>query len=159
MMYILYILFTGLGLFLSYRIWSHIVYKKPYPRVEACKALFFLGSGGHTAEMLQLINSLELKKYSPRIYVCADSDALSENKVKEYENTKGSLEGVEVLSSSLVIVTTYCKSNASKQYRVYKIPRARQVGQSLLSTPPSVLKALLFSVKFIFSERPELVSY
>ncbi|KAK9763808.1 UDP-N-acetylglucosamine transferase subunit [Basidiobolus ranarum] len=137
MMYILYILFTGLGLFLSYRIWSHIVYKKPYPRVEACKALFFLGSGGHTAEMLQLINSLELKKYSPRIYVCADSDALSENKVKEYENTKGSLEGVE--------------------YRVYKIPRARQVGQSLLSTPPSVLKALLFSVKFIFSERPELV--
>ncbi|ORX91551.1 UDP-N-acetylglucosamine transferase subunit ALG14, partial [Basidiobolus meristosporus CBS 931.73] len=93
--------------------------------------------GGHTTEMLQFVKGLELRKYTPRIYVCADSDALSEVKAKEFESTVKSLEGEE--------------------YRIYKIPRARQVGQSWLTTPVSVLKALVYSFSFVYSERPELV--
>ncbi|KAI7884878.1 asparagine-linked glycosylation 14 [Lichtheimia hyalospora FSU 10163] len=50
-------------------------------RQQPCKTCIFLGSGGHTAEMLQLVQCLDPNKYAPRIYVMAASDTLSQSKV------------------------------------------------------------------------------
>ncbi|KAI9319925.1 oligosaccharide biosynthesis protein Alg14 like-domain-containing protein [Dichotomocladium elegans] len=46
-----------------------------------CKTLCVLGSGGHTAEMLQLIKALDPERYTPRCFVIAASDRLSASKV------------------------------------------------------------------------------
>lgn len=41
--------------------------------------------GGHTAEMLQLVKSLDPTKYNPRSYIVADTDILSKEKATVYE--------------------------------------------------------------------------
>src|SRR5690349_15186631 len=41
------------------------------------RTLIVLGSGGHTTEMFYLLKSLDLKKYSPRVYVIAETDVAS----------------------------------------------------------------------------------
>jgi hypothetical protein len=41
--------------------------------------------GGHTAEMLQLVKSLDGIKYTPRSYIVANTDILSEEKATMYE--------------------------------------------------------------------------
>jgi beta-1,4-N-acetylglucosaminyltransferase len=44
--------------------------------------------GGHTAEMLQLVKSLDPKRYTPRIYMVANTDLLSKEKAIEYEQVR-----------------------------------------------------------------------
>jgi len=57
-----------------------------------------MGSGGHTAEMLQLVRSLmdnegSRIQYRPRIYYVSDTDVLSETKIWQ-------LEGNDAVSSA-----------------------------------------------------------
>ena len=47
-----------------------------------------LGSGGHTAEMLRLLDSLNFKKYTYRRYVVSSGDTLSEGKARHFEQLK-----------------------------------------------------------------------
>lgn len=54
------------------------------------KTLMVLGSGGHTSEMLQMVKALDLSLYTPRIYVTADSDKNSIDRLRLSE------PGVEV---------------------------------------------------------------
>lgn len=54
------------------------------------KTLMVLGSGGHTGEMLQLVKALDPSLYTPRIYVTADSDNNSIDRLRLSEH------GVEV---------------------------------------------------------------
>uniref|UniRef100_A0A8C5RPC0 UDP-N-acetylglucosamine transferase subunit ALG14 n=1 Tax=Laticauda laticaudata TaxID=8630 RepID=A0A8C5RPC0_LATLA len=51
------------------------------------KLLVVAGSGGHTTEILRLLNSLS-KKYCPRHYVLADSDKMSEEKIHSFEQKR-----------------------------------------------------------------------
>jgi len=51
--------------------------------------LIVLGSGGHTAEMLRLLDSLNFAKYTHRRYVVSSGDTLSEGKARHFEQTKG----------------------------------------------------------------------
>jgi beta-1,4-N-acetylglucosaminyltransferase len=46
-------------------------------------------TGGHTAEMMQLIKGLNPSKYTPRSYFLADMDSLSEEKAIQYEEKLG----------------------------------------------------------------------
>lgn len=46
-------------------------------------------TGGHTAEMMQLIKGLNPTKYTPRSYILADMDNLSEEKAIQYEKKLG----------------------------------------------------------------------
>ncbi|KAI8883449.1 glycosyltransferase family 1 protein [Backusella circina FSU 941] len=84
--------------------------------------------------MLQLIKALEPKQYQPRIYMMADSDILSEEKAIEHESTL--TEGI---------------------FELYKIPRARQVGQPWKSVPWTVFLALLTSLKVMMNTFPDLI--
>ena len=62
---------------------------RPPPRSSA-KLLIVLGSGGHTAEMLRLLEPLDfIKRYKQRTYVVSSGDTLSEGKVRSFEAKKG----------------------------------------------------------------------
>ncbi|KAI8971448.1 oligosaccharide biosynthesis protein Alg14-like protein [Mycotypha africana] len=85
--------------------------------------------------MLQLVKSLEPIKYTPRVYLVAKTDRLSEQKAIQYEQ---SLE-------------------SKGQYYIHRIPRAREVGQSWSTVPFSVLYAIVASVKIFLRTSPELI--
>ena len=57
----------------------------PAPRPGGVRLVCVLGSGGHTAEMVRLVRALEPAVYSPRTYVLAAGDTLSEAKLAEAE--------------------------------------------------------------------------
>jgi hypothetical protein len=80
------------------------------------KTLVVLGSGGHTTEMLQMIQQLNPKVYDPLIYVIASTDDTSERRV-------------QALGGRLPSKTYY-------------IPRSREVGQSYLTSIASTLHGL-----------------
>lgn len=47
--------------------------------------------GGHTSEILRLVGSLSAA-FSPRYYVVADTDRMSEDKISTFEEAKGRSE-------------------------------------------------------------------
>jgi beta-1,4-N-acetylglucosaminyltransferase len=57
-------------------------------RKSSAKVVIVLGSGGHTAEMLRLIDSLDFDKYTRRNYVVSSGDSLSEGKARDFELRK-----------------------------------------------------------------------
>ncbi|XP_028588575.2 UDP-N-acetylglucosamine transferase subunit ALG14 isoform X3 [Podarcis muralis] len=67
------------------------------PRNAAVSLLVVAGSGGHTTEILRLLSSLS-QTYSPRHYVLADSDKMSEEKICSFEQQRA-----ETASNSLVL--------------------------------------------------------
>lgn len=95
------------------------------------KTLVVLGSGGHTTEMLQMIQQLNPKVYDPVIYVIASTDDTSERRV-------------QALGGRLPSKTYY-------------IPRSREVGQSYLTSIASTLYAMVFSVWLVLKIRPALL--
>lgn len=72
---------------------------------DKVKVLAVLGSGGHTTEMLRILNTLDRDKYSPIVFVIAATDNLGPAKAKSFD------------------------SNAA----VFVIPRSREVGQPWIS--------------------------
>ncbi len=42
-------------------------------------------AGGHTAEMLRLVTSMDRAVYNPRVYVSAATDTMSQYKARAYE--------------------------------------------------------------------------
>ncbi|KAG5456241.1 MAG: UDP-N-acetylglucosamine transferase subunit ALG14 [Olpidium bornovanus] len=66
---------------------------------ETRKICVVLGSGGHTAEMLALLENVDLLIFRPRLYFLAMNDPISEAKARvfERERTKArSVEGCDV---------------------------------------------------------------
>ncbi|KAI9495457.1 UDP-N-acetylglucosamine transferase subunit alg14 [Zychaea mexicana] len=103
---------------------------KPLNRRESsCRTLIFLGSGGHTAEMMALVSTLNQELYTPRFYLVAESDTLSESKAKA-QDAKGA---------------------------VYRLPRAREVGQSWTKVPISMACALMVSIGLFLQTMPDLI--
>ncbi|KAF8893804.1 glycosyltransferase family 1 protein [Infundibulicybe gibba] len=88
---------------------------------STCTLAIFLGSGGHTSEMLGLVSALDFSRYTPRIYIISEGDSLSEQKVVRLEMKT---------------------APRRETYQILKIPRARRVHQSILSTPPTALTSL-----------------
>ena len=98
------------------------------------KTLVVLGSGGHTAEMLRLITDFDFRRYGPLTLVTAATDTTSRAKAER-----------ELPREALATA------------RWAEIPRAREVGQSFLSSVPSTLKALFACVRLIWTASPDLV--
>lgn len=99
------------------------------------RTLIFLGSGGHTGEMMKIVSKLNFEKHSPRFYVIAATDSLSSKKVEQVEPSTGNL----------------------RNYHIHHIPRSREVGQSWISTIYSTLYSLLFSFSCIYKTKPDLI--
>ncbi|ORY28166.1 oligosaccharide biosynthesis protein Alg14 like-domain-containing protein [Naematelia encephala] len=96
---------------------------------ETCSLGVFLGSGGHTAEMIALISTLDMTRYTPRTYVHCRGDDMSLRLVSAFESRQtGDPNNIHHLS----------------------LPRARKVGQGKLSTFQSGLKTLRVALWYTF---------
>lgn len=87
---------------------------------ETATIALFLGSGGHTAEMLRIISAVGWKRYTKRIYIIAQGDTISVAKAIAHEKEIG--EGA---------------------FEIIYIPRARHVHQSYLTAPFTTIQSLL----------------
>ena len=99
------------------------------------KTLIVIGSGGHTTEILRIVKHLDAVKFTPRIYVVAESDDKSKTKIHDTEES-------------------FSKKG---EYRIVKIPRSRKVHQSYISSVFTTLYAILYSIPIIFLHNPDLV--
>ncbi|XP_063795899.1 UDP-N-acetylglucosamine transferase subunit ALG14 homolog isoform X2 [Pseudophryne corroboree] len=102
-----------------------------------CNGLPFLCTGGHTTEILRLLSSLSTS-YSPTHYVIADTDQMSEKKIRSFENTKD-------------------KGSSHPLYSIHRIPRSREVRQSWSSSLLTTLQSLLYSVPLTLRLKPDLI--
>ena len=106
--------------------------------------LVVLGSGGHTAEMINMLDRIKNleSRYTHRTYVVSSGDGFSASKAAEYE---GKLGGV----------TSNHKEDGVGTFDIVTIPRARRVHQSLLSTPPSAIQCLLACFAVLRGTHPD----
>ncbi|KAK2554951.1 UDP-N-acetylglucosamine transferase subunit ALG14-like protein [Acropora cervicornis] len=106
-------------------------------RKKPVKVMVVAGSGGHTTEMMRLVGSLS-PYYKPRIYVLAESDRMSAEKIVNFEKIK--------------------TDRSSSEFKILRIPRSREVHQSWLSTILTTLNAVFFSFPLVFGEKPDLLN-
>ncbi|XP_034635175.1 UDP-N-acetylglucosamine transferase subunit ALG14 homolog isoform X3 [Trachemys scripta elegans] len=92
---------------------------------------------GHTTEILRLLSSLS-QSYSPRHYIFADSDKMSEDKIRTFEQKRA-----ETFSNS--------------QFTLNRIPRCREVCQSWSSSVLTTLYSILYSFPLTFRLKPDLI--
>jgi len=81
----------------------------PPSRKSSAKILVVLGSGGHTAEMLRMIEHLDFNKYNRRVYVVSSGDTLSEGKVRTFEARKQSSKEQNVQLPASVVDYSHSK--------------------------------------------------
>ncbi|VVD00801.1 unnamed protein product [Leptidea sinapis] len=99
---------------------------------KSLKVILCIGSGGHTTELLKIVTKMNLTKYSPRLYMMADSDNNSEAKINSVEKD-------------------------TKDYQICKIPRSRNVHQPYMTSIFSTLHAVLYCVPPILRFRPDVI--
>ncbi|KAF9070551.1 glycosyltransferase family 1 protein [Rhodocollybia butyracea] len=119
---------------------------------KTCKLAVFLGSGGHTSEMLALVSSLDFDRYTPRTYILSEGDTLSERKAIALE------------ASKVANTTTENSNTNTLPYTILVIPRARKVHQSLMTTPSTAFFSLLqclyhITIKSIYGRNQHNAGY
>lgn len=130
-----------LGLALATRIFYLLVLKnETKPRAKSrnhtTKTMIVLGSGGHTTEMMNLVSALDKHRYTPRHYVVADSDKLSVEKVKQFEEP------------------TTSKSNSFHWTPIF---RSRNVHQSYVSSVFTTSFAFMRCIPLVYNSRPDVI--
>uniref|UniRef100_A0A8C8BLC4 UDP-N-acetylglucosamine transferase subunit ALG14 n=1 Tax=Otus sunia TaxID=257818 RepID=A0A8C8BLC4_9STRI len=103
---------------------TQLTKKKYYPFI-----LFF--TGGHTTEILRLLSCLS-ESYSPRHYIFADSDKMSEAKIRSFEQKRA-------------------------EFTLDRIPRSREVRQSWTSSVVTTLYSILYSLPLTYKLKPDLI--
>lgn len=117
--------------------------------------------------MIRMLGALDLHRYAPRLYVLADSDAHSERKLLEFESkhspefSSAPNDSKEPLtnahSSTNTFSTQVAPSNVLNTFKVFRVPRSREVRQSYISSVFSTLRASLHAFPLVFTERPDLL--
>ncbi|XP_055522353.1 UDP-N-acetylglucosamine transferase subunit ALG14 homolog [Wyeomyia smithii] len=102
------------------------------------RTMIVMGSGGHTAEMLQIVEQLDFTKYAPRQYVIAAADKTSVVKVID----------VEVRRQPDI---------AKQDYEIVTITRSRHVQQSYFSSVFTTMTAIANSIPVVLRSRPDLI--
>ncbi|KAG0144726.1 hypothetical protein CROQUDRAFT_79671 [Cronartium quercuum f. sp. fusiforme G11] len=110
-------------------------YKDGKQHAKTCHTSIFLGSGGHTSEMIRLLSDLPFDRYTPRQYIISSGDNLSKTKVIKLESTK-----------------------SKGHYYFLEIPRARKVHQSFITTPFTTILSLSYCIyHFTFTNKFDLI--
>lgn len=104
----------------------------PQKRTKPCKTIICIGSGGHTTEMLKLVHDLDFAKYTPRYYILANSDRMSQTKINSLEK-------------------------ANCDFKIVEIPRSRTVGQSYFTSIFTTLYSVICSIPVVWDIKPDLV--
>ncbi|XP_076919837.1 uncharacterized protein LOC143580781 [Bidens hawaiensis] len=105
---------------------------------KSLSTLVVLGSGGHTAEMINLLNVLQKDRFAPRFYIAAATDNMSLQKARVFEDALGdktSLQGAEFM----------------------QIYRSREVGQSYMTSVGTTLYALGHALWLMVKIRPQVI--
>lgn len=101
--------------------------------------MIVLGSGGHTGELLLMLQKLDLKKFSNIFFVSSHNDVRSDGKAKE------------------VLKLNELDESIKNKIKFYKIHRSRNVGQSFFFSIFTTLYAMLHSVFIILRTRPNMI--
>ncbi|KAK9094866.1 hypothetical protein Scep_026335 [Stephania cephalantha] len=124
----------------------YVIYKssKPLSKLgpQSVSTLIVLGSGGHTAEMLNLVAVLQKDKFTPRIYIAASTDNMS-------------LQKASALEASLVDERD--DGTMSKKALFMQIYRSREVGQSYLTSIGTTLIAIIHALWLMIKIRPQVI--
>jgi len=91
-------------------------------RAEPASICIVLGSGGHTSEMLRVVEALPAERYSPRHYVLAETDSTSLQRLEQSERNRSKIKNTG--------------------YSIFRIPRSREVRQSYASSILSTLNSM-----------------
>lgn len=99
-----------------------------------------LGSGGHTAEMLAILeNNFDFSIYTYRTYVVSSGDDLSAQKAVEFESR---------------IAQENDRKKPAEDYTIITVPRARRVHQSYLTAPFSTLHCFWACLLVLLGRNP-----
>ncbi|MCL7027968.1 hypothetical protein MKW94_003574 [Papaver nudicaule] len=109
---------------------------------KSVSTLIVLGSGGHTAEMINLIRVLQRERFTPRVYVAASTDNMS-------------LQKAQVLEASMLDQAGSDKLKETAQFM--QIYRSREVGQSYLTSIGTTLIALAHALLLMIKIRPQVI--
>lgn len=96
--------------------------------------LAVLGSGGHTKEMIALLEALPWDKFTPQTYIMADTDKFSAEKLQ--------ILGLGRDSDDSVVIT---------------IPRSREVNQSYFSSIFSTIYSAIYTFPVMMKCRPDVL--
>jgi beta-1,4-N-acetylglucosaminyltransferase len=112
----------------------NIVRKKIFDKKSI---MIVLGSGGHTGELLIMLQKLDFSKFSNIFFISSHNDVRSEGKARE-------------------VLKIESREDKDK-FQFYKIYRSRNVGQSFFSSIFTTIYAMIHSVGIILRTRPSLI--
>ncbi|XP_066356998.1 uncharacterized protein [Miscanthus floridulus] len=113
------------------------------PRTTGLCCLIVLGSGGHTAEMMNIVTTLQKDRFAPRYYVAALTDNMSLQKAQVYEQSLIQVEG----DGMKTVENTH----------FMQIYRSREVGQSYITSIATTLLATLHAMWLVIRIRPQVI--
>ncbi|XP_072147527.1 uncharacterized protein [Setaria viridis] len=93
--------------------------------------------GGHTAEMMDIVKTLQKDRFTPRYYVAALTDNMS-------------IQKAEVCEQSLIQKT-------AETAHFMQIYRSREVGQSYITSIATTLLATLHAMWLVIRIRPQVI--
>ncbi|KAM1108031.1 hypothetical protein EV1_004682 [Malus domestica] len=102
---------------------------------QPLSTLIVLGSGGHTAEMINLLSVLQRDRFAPRFYIAAATDNMSLQKARLLEEN----------------------ADESSRSQFMQIYRSREVGQSFFTSVLTTLIALAHGLWLMFRIRPQVI--
>ena len=140
MVHLVWFLILWLNVFVLNRYLS----KRPAPLSEKSIMIIF-GSGGHTTEMLLMLESLNLAAYRQVHLIIARSDSWSLTKITEHFKTS--------MKHSVDLSKLDSKSNI----KIWRVFRAREVKQSYVTSVFTTLVALLQSLYITLYCKVDLV--
>lgn len=113
-------------------------------KTHSLRTLIVLGSGGHTAEMLSIMNVLQNDIYTPRFYVAAATDNMSLKKARVLEESlmqQGENSGRKMIEAAQFV----------------QIYRSREVGQSYITSVGTTLIAMAHALWLTLKIRPQVI--
>lgn len=134
--------------------------------------LIVLGSGGHTAEMISMLEHAPLDPsiYTHRTYVVSSGDSFSAQKAVEFEEklhlqsiaqekeertTYGGDAAADMNHGHTEDLKSWPDTTpAAKSYTIVTVPRARRIHQSLLTAPFSTLHCLWACISVLRGKIP-----
>jgi beta-1,4-N-acetylglucosaminyltransferase len=117
---------------------------------KATHLLIVLGSGGHTAEMIAMLQRaisnedanlrLDWDRFTNRTWIVSSGDTISAERARSFETTAASQRQGEIAKSK---PKPSKNQSSSESYTVHIIPRARKIHQPLYTAPFSSLRCLI----------------
>lgn len=130
------------------------------------RTMAILGSGGHTTEMIHLLQELDPKVYYPVLYVVAHSDSTSVVRLKryideidkdaDYWKSERWVARYPHEDDSNATTSDAATTNAINS-KVVRLPRPREVHQSYLSSILPTIHAIFRTILILWREDPQLI--